>query len=266
MTPGVWFDDGIAGPPLPEAHPPPGEILDAVRQRTPASPSALDQPSPDATPATLTDLPDESSPETAAVEAQDDGSGIAFVERLEGVIPGVGGRDALSGFMMTMGVGVIVMVLLRRLRKNAIKRRRAASIEPTERIEEIRHDASKRGKAEGLTADLEEMARHFAAILDNKAMRIELLIQQADERIAKLDGATPDTQSFVAPEPRPETRTETRTVSDDPINGNDFEPTPADDHDRVYKLADEGHDPVQIAQELNRPVGEVELILALRAS
>ena len=40
---------------------------------------------------------------------------------------------------------------------------------------------------------------------------------------------------------------------------------PEDDLTRnVYRLADAGHDPVAIAQQLNEHVGKVELILALR--
>jgi DNA-binding NarL/FixJ family response regulator len=36
-------------------------------------------------------------------------------------------------------------------------------------------------------------------------------------------------------------------------------------HVEVYRLADQGQSPHQIAQRLNRPSGEIELILALRA-
>ena len=47
-------------------------------------------------------------------------------------------------------------------------------------------------------------------------------------------------------------------------------PAPADveasgaPYSDVYDLADRGQSPRQIAQELNRPDGEIELILALR--
>jgi hypothetical protein len=36
-------------------------------------------------------------------------------------------------------------------------------------------------------------------------------------------------------------------------------------HAEVYRLADQGQTPQQIAQRLGRPSGEIELILALRA-
>jgi len=35
-------------------------------------------------------------------------------------------------------------------------------------------------------------------------------------------------------------------------------------HRRIYALADEGHDVLSIAQQLEQPQGQVELVLALR--
>lgn len=43
------------------------------------------------------------------------------------------------------------------------------------------------------------------------------------------------------------------------------EAVPNDERAAIYELADLGHSPLRIAQSLNRPVGEVELILQLRS-
>ena len=89
-----------------------------------------------------------------------------------------------------------------------------------------------------------------------------MLIQDADQRIATLkqmDRPTPSThppahkplQDWSEPAP-----SMTRNI---PI------PEPADEqHGPVYALADRGLGAGEIARELNRPRGEVELILALR--
>ncbi|MEM7756381.1 MAG: hypothetical protein AAF297_12200, partial [Planctomycetota bacterium] len=187
-----------------------------------------------------------------------------LLDRLDGVMPGaadVRGEDALSGFMMAMGVGIIVVVLLRRLRKRA--RLRQPVGEPQERIEEIREDAERRARKEDIATDLEDMARRFAAVLDNKAMRLELLIAQADESAARLErsggglaavGAVGGADDSEPGDSVSERSSEHR-----------FAPASDDQHAGVYGLADEGLDPVAIAQKLGKPVGEVELILALRA-
>ena len=160
--------------------------------------------------------------------------------------------------LMAMGVGIIVVVLLRRLRTKA--RRRPPVQEPRERIEELQADAEKRARAEDVTSDVEEMARRFAAVLDDKAMRLELLIAEADRRLAPPAPNNAD---------RPTARAHPGVVPSESaaaLTDGGFEPATTSDHGGVYRLADDGLGPVEIAQKLGKPIGEVELILALRAS
>jgi len=83
-----------------------------------------------------------------------------------------------------------------------------------------------------------------------------MLIQDADQRIAELKkletrNSTVPAQSWPAL-----TESAPRNI---PI------PEPADEqHQSIYNLADQGRGANEIARELNRPRGEVELILALR--
>jgi hypothetical protein len=99
---------------------------------------------------------------------------------------------------------------------------------------------------ETLLVELSGMARQITAQLDTRAAKLEALIHEADEKIAALQAS---------PAPRPEAPG---------IAG--AEPAQLDDprHMPVYVLADAGMNAPQIAQRLSRPVGEVELILALR--
>ncbi len=111
-----------------------------------------------------------------------------------------------------------------------------------------------------LLVELSEMSRQITAQLDTRATKLELLIKQADERLAELKSAT-------AARPAMPRAGEVGIES----SGDDATRercTPALDprHAEVYRLADEGRSSRQIAQQLGRPDGEVELILALRGT
>jgi hypothetical protein len=120
-----------------------------------------------------------------------------------------------------------------------------------------------------LVVEMLETARQMTAQLDTRAARLELLIQEADTRLDALKsaGATPapaphspadlpilarslpaepaPTPAPAEPEPEPETPPDPRYAD-------------------VYAMADQGRSTHEIARLLDRPNGEVELILALR--
>jgi hypothetical protein len=113
---------------------------------------------------------------------------------------------------------------------------------------------------QNLLVELSEMTRQISAQLDTRSQKLQLLIQDADERIAQLQQLQqmekqgshlqPMAESpwTAAPAPRP-------APPADPVD---------EEHQKVYSLADRGQSAGDIAKELNRPRGEVELILALR--
>jgi hypothetical protein len=108
---------------------------------------------------------------------------------------------------------------------------------------------------QNLLVELSEMARQLTAQLDTRSQKLEVLLQEADEKIAKLQniGAT------IEPRPTPIER-EAWTIPPEPA-------APADpQHQAVYTLADQGQSAPEIARQLARPRGEVELILALRGT
>jgi hypothetical protein len=148
-----------------------------------------------------------------------------------------------------------------------------------------------------LLLELEEFSRRTNAQLDTKCAKLEQLIHDADERIARLNGgnahhtAAPTSsvsiQSHVAreharqptaatppTEKKPHTPQEIRAAarqqrsqarSANPGASRRTGPTPpGTPNERVYQLADEGRTPIYIAQELDLTLGEVELILRLR--
>ncbi len=162
--------------------------------------------------------------------------------------------------IMVVGLGVILMVSIR----GKIARRNMNRPSPREWIEHIKAVRHRHDDAEVVSAQLVDTARRLGAQLDNKAQRLELLLQEADERIADLskakdaglraagDSLAGREGAFGGPDPGPS------KPSHDP-------PRPLDPLTQgVYELADTGRSPLEIAQQMDEQVGKVELILALR--
>jgi hypothetical protein len=110
-----------------------------------------------------------------------------------------------------------------------------------------------------LLVELSQMARQVTAQLDTRSAKLELLMQQADQKIDELkrlsEAARPAAPSSGAGEP---------AAGAHPVGTARSAPAPDPRHAEVYALADAGRSPQEIAQQLDRPRGEVELILALR--
>jgi hypothetical protein len=112
-----------------------------------------------------------------------------------------------------------------------------------------------------LLVELSEMARAVSAGLDTRAAKLQVLIDEADQRIAQLKalGAAPHQHVELPPTQAPQAPT-MRIVSDGPREVAASDPH----HDQVYQLADLGKSPHEIAVMVGKPRGEIELILALR--
>lgn len=104
---------------------------------------------------------------------------------------------------------------------------------------------------QNLLVELSEMSRQITAQLDTRSAKLELLIQEADQKIAELRALTGEDGRSLPNLSAP--RAPASPVSQDDSR-----------HAAVYQLADQGMNCQQIAQELGRHSGEIELILALR--
>ena len=103
--------------------------------------------------------------------------------------------------------------------------------------------------------EMAEMARQISAQIDTRAAKLEELIRQADQRIDAMKSQPP--APGIAPSPA--------AASEPPSPPSPLDPPVVDArHAQIYALADQGHSSRDIAQQLNRPSGEIELILALR--
>jgi hypothetical protein len=165
-------------------------------------------------------------------------------------------QDSKQWIVLGVGALATLYLLMRprlKARRDPLEHRPALSVSQQRQLE---RDMS------NLMVEMLETARQMTAQLDTRAARLELLIQQADQRLAALKSG-----SSVAPGNHD-------AASDSPpslgqntsLPGTTFEPeTPPDPrHAEVWDMADQGSSPHEIARQLNRPNGEIELILALR--
>jgi len=186
----------------------------------------------------------------------------------------------LQYVFIAAGVVLVGWALLSAYRKT--KDSSPTQLDPHERIERMKQMGGMRNDLQSMMVELEELTRRFSAQLDNKANRLERLLDQADERIEELrrlqgeggatakgrddrDAATTrsvDRPARSAPAAPPTSGpVEVPASASDSSSGGGGAETLADE---VYRLADEGREPGEIARELDEHVGKVELILALR--
>jgi len=167
-------------------------------------------------------------------------------------------QDALPGLLLVGGVMLASLVLMRAAWRSAAKNKaasRAPSNQPEERLETIRTDAAARAAIENFESDAEELTQRLSAVLDNKAARLELLIQDANSALERLTRGIAETErlprmSGPASEPERPTATPESHFAD-----------PA--HREICELADAGSSADEIAARLDRAVGEIELVLNL---
>jgi len=110
---------------------------------------------------------------------------------------------------------------------------------PKSEAQQLRRDL------EALLVELQELSRKISAQIDTRFAKLETVIRDADRRIAVLERLNQQADAQTG-------KIRVDTVKDD-IR-----------HDAVYELADVGKSSVEIAKELGKTPGEVELILNLR--
>lgn len=195
---------------------------------------------------------------------------------------GLSGQNLFPGLLFLCGIILALMILMRGTKRSHSKR--AAQTEsmenPSDRLAQMHRQASMSMEpASRALVEIEEVGRRFSAMLDNKAVRLEQLLEDADERIARLERATnppkrgeddgtdrtPGVDPSVMDRARVEEDRAARadnahrfTIRDDDAAGM------GETRERVWALADDGHDAPAIASRLGVPVGQVELMLNLR--
>ncbi len=163
-----------------------------------------------------------------------------------------------SSFLSTVFLGfgtMVLMIMIFRMLKSTSKARSSREhVTETPRETINRHRCEARSACEpleGMMADADELARNLARMLDAKATRLELLLAEAETRIAELEQKVPSTAS---PPPKPSSLQQPAPLR---ITTGSIE-------DQVLTLSAQGCDTSQIAARVGRSVVEVDLILAVR--
>lgn len=106
---------------------------------------------------------------------------------------------------------------------------------------------------EDLIGELQELSRKISAEIDTRFAKLEAAMRDADRRIAVLNRLSRDGREGNG-----------RLSDGDSRTAGDEGPDAR--YGVVYELADAGHSPVEIARDLGKTPGEIELILNLRKS
>jgi len=190
----------------------------------------------------------------------------------------VGREDWLPGAIAALGIAMITTVLLRRWLKRT-KAASKASQAPLKEQRERLQGRAERDSLDRLMVEVQELTRVCAAQIENRASKLEYLIELADQRLKALelacesaDDQTRSTQPRLSSAGRSQTSAmaSARVASGDWSSPADRDGqarghSPADHLSRqVHELSQMGLKSIEIARQLDEQVGKVELILALR--
>jgi len=198
----------------------------------------------------------------------------------------------VSGLWVPLLAFLGVALLLIQLRRHQFRTTTARDV-TRDQSARLRDQRGIQQGMDSLLLQLEELSRRINAQVDTKFLKLETVIRDADDRIARLEhlleqSGQPGTRttgsvnaqerkpvSEPAGEPHP-TALPPRASNPPPGASKSSAPTagasepaqpvaPPDPRvGRVHELADAGQQPINIAEELDMPLGEVQLILNLR--
>ena len=182
-----------------------------------------------------------------------------------------GADDGMVALLLVLCAIVIMVVLLRRHQFRGTTQREMAR----DHVARIRDQHRLRESMDELLIQLEEVSRRVSAQVDTKFAKLEKVIRDADDRTARLEGVLRRAGGESA-KPRTATPSVPTGAAASLLRGRaggDFEShaeqrAPAEPVDprfeRIYELVDAGATPIKVAEQLDMPLGEVELILNLR--
>lgn len=193
--------------------------------------------------------------------------------------------DATQIAMLALAVVMLTMVMLSTRRK--IRRSMRGPEEGVrERYDKLKAERRASRDLEEIMIDLDKLAREVNGKIDTRLAHLEALIRDADQRIETMrkmrdEASSQRRETSKTPEKNPGSATERSnksgtatepksapaidiTLGDDDAAAPAEPQMPAKSDADIYRLADAGMTPIEIAQELGRGTGEIELVLSLR--
>jgi hypothetical protein len=165
---------------------------------------------------------------------------------------------------------ILILIVAAFLLMTSMRRRRPAATTPsTAPAVKAKSDSNVsthllRRDLDDLMVELQDLSRRISAEIDTRFAKLEAAMKDADRRIAalnRLSRLTVESSATTQPTlpPRANGSPAPAAMTSQPLS-------PVDDvrHSVIYELADAGFSPIEIARDLGRTPGEVELILNLR--
>jgi hypothetical protein len=172
------------------------------------------------------------------------------------------------------GVGMMTCMLLlraqRQFRKSAPRGSHSSPARPAEKCNPLTAAQTARAskmELQGWQVQMHETARELTAQLDSKISMLQVLLHEAEEQASRLELALNRAQNALAEERRMPAH-QTSQAASLSLAGPHVPARTARSgqrpHAEIFALADAGHSSRAIAERLNTPIGEIELILGLR--
>ncbi|MGD2111244.1 MAG: hypothetical protein PVI86_17845 [Phycisphaerae bacterium] len=187
-----------------------------------------------------------------------------------------GARDADFSQLVVLGLAVVCLTAVmvstwRRIRTSQKQPPHTAR----ERFAQQKEEHRAVRDVEQVMLELDQLSRDIHGRLDTKLARLETVIRDADDRIERLGALLTGSGrrgaeshvDVVLDEEAPEHQNGSASAVGSSVPAPAQPSGAAEVRKRqavVYRLADEGQTPIDIARKLGQPVGEIELMLALR--
>jgi len=162
-----------------------------------------------------------------------------------------------------LGAGIIGLTIVMRSTAKRIRTSREPSSPARKRYAKMSQELQAKRDLESVMVELDELARQIHGRIDTKFAKLELVIRDADARIAQLSRLTSASRQSSSLDVTVADNAPTYASKPTPKKPSPPGATPHM-HAEVYRLADAGICPVDIAAKVGRMTGEVELILSLR--
>ena len=178
--------------------------------------------------------------------------------------------SAFKPYILLLGILIIAYFLLRNTRRKIARNQQRNNLSARERIAQTTRKTQVRDQISELMAELAELSRQINGQLDTRMAKLEILLQEADKMIKNLQYLTkngkkspfPNKSDSVAGLAEQFFKSHNTSETNSAAATNSIEEN--EETREILSLAEKGDSPVNIAQKLHRPVGEIELILALQ--
>ena len=169
-------------------------------------------------------------------------------------------EDATQWVVLVVGVVAALYIIMR-----PKMRKRRDPLEHVHKPMGVSQQRQIERDMNSLMVQMLDTARQMAAQLDTRAGKLEVLLREADETLARLGGsAAAPARPLLAESPAPAQLPPAEPPPPADLGPDPSEQMPDPRHAEVYALLDQGLSAGEVARKLNRPNGEVELISALR--